>query len=196
MLNCSYPMTCKNITACWNAAGIFLAKGWVCFSETLWPFKNTSDDNGILLNYLIRQPQGFTINLHFSVFIKWFLFLFFYVSWSLQFSSSHLSLSSFSSFMLSFNPPLLLFCLLQGLIIDVSRCFSAGYLPPAPSDTWWLQTAAAVDPPRDTCSVSGARFGISIVRERGDCSSPHSPCLSDSLPLFSLWPLSSSLSSL
>lgn len=34
------------------------------------------------------------------------------------------------SFSCSFNPSLLLFCLLQGLIIDGNRCFSAGYLPP------------------------------------------------------------------
>lgn len=32
--------------------------------------------------------------------------------------------------MASFNPSLLLCCLLQGLIIDVNRCFNLGYLPP------------------------------------------------------------------
>ena len=64
-----------------------------------------------------------------------------------------------------------------------------------PSDMWWPRTAAAVHRPRDRCSVSGATFGISIMREQGVCSSPDSPCLSDSLALCSLWSLSSSLPS-
>lgn len=41
--------------------------------------------------------------------------------------------------MASFNPSFLLCCLLQGLIIDVNRCFSLGYLPPTHPDVRWLQ---------------------------------------------------------
>lgn len=110
---------------------------------------------------------------------------------------------------MEFTPLVVLLFLFHGLF----QSFAPSLLPPSgshygckqmlqpglftsstPSDVRWLQTAAAVYTPADRCSVSGARFGISIMREQGDCSSPASPCLSDSLPLCSLWSLSSFLS--
>lgn len=88
-----------------------------------------------------------------------------------------------SFLVLSFNLSLGLFFLLQGLIRDVNRCFSAGYLPPLRPLT------------RDGCrrlqlcillETDAARTGISITQEQRDCSSPDPPCLSDSLALCSL----------